>query len=64
MGYTRIKTFYRSLLNLQKGLHSLYAQAMDYICHQLLNTVFTILKTGEEYNPVYPSQIDLSKLAD
>ena len=23
MGYTRIKTFYRSLLNLQKGLHSL-----------------------------------------
>ena len=25
MGYTRIKTFYRSLLNLQKGLHSLKA---------------------------------------
>lgn len=41
-----------------------YAQAMGYICHKLLNTVFAILKTGEEYKPVYPLQIDISKLAD
>ena len=41
-----------------------YAQAMGYICHKLLNTVFAILKTGEEYKPVYPSQIDVSKFAD
>ena len=41
-----------------------YAQAMGYICHKLLNTVFAILKTGEEYKPIYPSQLDLSKLAD
>lgn len=41
-----------------------YAQAMGYICHKLLNTVFAILKTGEEYKPVYPPQIDVSKFAD
>ena len=41
-----------------------YAQAMGYICHKLLNTVFAILKTGEEYKPVYPPQLDLSKLTD
>ena len=41
-----------------------YAQAMGYICHKLLNTVFAILKTGEEYKPVYPPQLDLSKFAD
>ena len=41
-----------------------YAQAMGYICHKLLNTVFAILKTGEEYKPVYPLQLDLSKFAD
>ena len=41
-----------------------YSQAMGYICHKLLNTVFAILKTGEEYKPVYPSQIDVSKFAD
>lgn len=34
-----------------------YAQAMGYICHKLLNTVFAILKTGEEYKQVYPPQI-------
>ena len=28
-----------------------------YICHKLLNTVFAILKTGEEYKQVYPPQI-------
>ncbi len=41
-----------------------YSQAMGYICHKLLNTIFAILKTGEEYKPVYPPEIDVSKLAD
>ena len=40
-----------------------YAQAMGYICHKLLNTVFAILKTGEQYKPIYPPHIDVSKLA-
>ena len=41
-----------------------YSQAMGYICHKLLNTIFAILKIGEQYKPVYPSQVDVSKLAD
>ena len=41
-----------------------YAQAMGYICHKLLNTVFAILKTGEEYKQIYPPQINVSKFAD
>ena len=41
-----------------------YFQAMGYICHKLLNTVFAILKTGEDYKPVFPPQIDVSNLAD
>ena len=41
-----------------------YSQAMGYICHKLLNTIFAILKSGEEYKPVYPPSIDVSKLAD
>lgn len=41
-----------------------YFQAMGYICHKLLNTVFAILKNGEDYKPVFPPQIDVSKLAD
>ena len=41
-----------------------YSQAIGYICHKLLNTIFAILKTGEQYKPVYPSQVDVSKLAD
>ena len=41
-----------------------YSQAMGYICHKLLNTIFAILKTGEEYKPVYPPEIDVSKLAN
>ncbi len=40
-----------------------YSQAMGYICHKLLNTIFAILKTGEDYKPVYPPEIDVSKLA-
>lgn len=41
-----------------------YSQAMGYICHKLLNTIFAILKTGEDYKPVYPPEIDVAKLAD
>lgn len=41
-----------------------YSQAMGYICHKLLNTIFAMLKSGEEYRPVYPPSIDVSKLAD
>ena len=41
-----------------------YSQAMGYICHKLLNTIFAILKTGEEYKPIYPPDIDVSKLAN
>lgn len=40
-----------------------YSQAMGYICHKLLNTIFAILKTGEDYKPVYPPDVDVSKLA-
>ena len=41
-----------------------YSQAMGYICHKLINTIFAILKSGEEYRPVYPPSIDVAKLAD
>lgn len=41
-----------------------YSQAMGFICHKLLNTIFAILKSGEDYNPVFPPDIDVSKLAD
>ena len=41
-----------------------YSQAMGYVCHKLLNTIFAILKSGEKYKPVYPPDIDVSKLAD
>ena len=41
-----------------------YSQAMGYICHKLLNTIFAMLKSGEEYRPDYPPSIDDSKLAD
>ena len=41
-----------------------YSQAMGYICHKLLNTIFAILKTGEKYKPIYPPDIDVSKLAN
>ena len=40
-----------------------YSQAMGYICHQLLNTIFVILKSGENYKPVDSPSIDVSKLA-
>ena len=41
-----------------------YSQAMGFICHKLLNTIFAILKSGEDYNPVFPPDIDVSKLAE
>lgn len=41
-----------------------YSQAMGFICHKLLNTIFAILKSGEVYNPVFPPDIDVSKLAE
>jgi len=41
-----------------------YSQAMGFICHKLLNTIFAILKSGDVYNPVFPPDIDISKLAD
>ena len=50
----------------QQKMHSgkSYSQAMGFICHKLLNTIFAILKSGEDYNPVFPPDIDVSKLAD
>ena len=50
----------------QQKMHSgkSYSQAMGYICHKLLNTIFAILKSGEDYNPVFPPDIDVSKLAE
>ena len=50
----------------QQKIHSgkSYSQAMGFICHKLLNTIFAILKSGEDYNPVFPPDIDVSKLAD
>ena len=56
--------FFKYLFQQKMNAGKTYAQAMGYICHKLLNTVFAILKTGEEYKPIYPSQLDLSKLAD
>ena len=41
-----------------------YSQTMGFICHKLLNTIFAILKSGEDYNPVFPPDIDVSKLAE
>ena len=41
-----------------------YSQAMGFICHKLLNTIFAILKSSEDYNPVFPPDIDVSKLAE
>ena len=50
----------------QQKMHSgkSYSQAMGFICHKLLNTIFAILKSGEDYNPVFPPDIDVSKLAE
>ena len=50
----------------QQKMHSgkSYSQAMGFICHKLLNTIFAILKSGEDYNPVFPSDIDVSKFSD
>lgn len=52
--------------HLQQKMHSgkSYSQAMGFICHKLLNTIFAILKSGEDYNPVFPSDIDVSKFSD
>ena len=41
-----------------------YFQAIGYIYHKLLNTIFAILKTGEKYKPIYPPEIDVSKFAN
>ena len=41
-------------------INPLHSDALRYICHKLLNTVFAILKTGKEYKPVYPSQLYLT----
>ena len=51
---------------LQQKMHSgkSYSQAMEFICHKLLNTIFAILKSGEDYNPVFPSDIDVSKFSE
>ena len=41
-----------------------YFQAMGYIYHKLLNTIFAILKSGEKFKPIYPPEIDVSKFAN
>ena len=38
-------------------------QALAFISHKLLNVFFTILKNNIDYVPVFPPDVDVSKLA-
>lgn len=54
MGYTRIKTFYRSLLNLQKGLHSLGYTFKDLgITSKIIKAIYVEHLNGREERPLF-----------
>jgi hypothetical protein len=40
------------------------SQALGFISHKLLNVVFTVLKNNIDYVPVFPADVDVSKLAE
>ena len=40
------------------------SQALGFISHKLLNVVFTVLKNNIDYIPVFPADVDVSKLAE
>lgn len=40
------------------------SQALGFISHKLLNVVFTVLKNNIDYVPVFPPDVDVSKLAE
>jgi len=55
---------FKYLFQAKRNSGKSYRQAMGFICHKLLNIIFAILKTGDEYKPMYPENVDVSKIAD
>lgn len=41
-----------------------HMQATGFICHKLLNIVYTVLKNNIDYVPVFPPDVDVSELVD
>lgn len=39
-------------------------QALAFLSHKLLNVVFTVLKNNIDYLPIFPSDVDVSKLTE
>jgi len=56
--------FFKSLFQQKISSGKAYSQAMGAICHKLLNIIFAILKSGEDFKPSFPPSDSSSVLAD